>query len=99
MGAIHLFKMTTWQDAIGKWHCNDVQNLIGPSAKWYTPMRILEFSVEEYINLLVNKFNATGLKYYPETDYLAFHFNKESDARSFCVYINMKARKRNYRCK
>ena len=98
MGAgVHLYQMTYWK-GVKYWHVNDVKNLTGRSAKWYTPMRILNLSIEEYINLLVNKFNAKGLSYYVLTDYLAFHFAKEKDAKAFCSYVNKKAKVSNYYC-
>lgn len=93
---LHLFQMTYW-DIMGKWHCNDVKNLAGRSAKWYTPMRILNLDVEDYIKLLLS-YNAKGLKYYPKGDYLAFHFESEKDVKAFCSYINKKAKLANYYC-
>ena len=42
---VHLYQMTCWQ-ATNKWCVNDVKNLGGRSGKWYTPMRILNLSVE-----------------------------------------------------
>ena len=97
MGAgVHLYQMTTWESN-GKWSVNDVKNLSGRSAKWYTPMRILDISIEEYINLL-KSFNAQELYYYAPTDYLSFFFLKEKDAKAFCSYVNKKARSINYYC-
>lgn len=94
---VHLYQMTAWESG-GKWNVNDVKNLSGRSAKWYIPMRILDISIEEYIDLLVNTFHATGLYYYAPTDYLAFYFLKEKDAKAFCSYVNKKARIKNYCC-
>jgi len=94
---VHLYQMTCWEQC-GKWHVNDVKNLSGRSGKWYTPMRILDISIEEYINLLLNTFNAKGLYYYYPTDYLAFYFSSEKEAKSFCSYINKQARIKNYYC-
>lgn len=94
---VHLYQMTCWK-SLGRYHVNDVKNLSGRSAKWYTPMRILNLSIEEYINLLINTFHAEGLKYYAPTDYLAFYFTKEKDAKMFCSYVNKKARLINYCC-
>lgn len=99
MGAgVHLFKMTTWQSASGRWNVNDVSNLSGASAKWYTPMRILNLSIEEYIKLLL-QYKAKGLYYYAPTDFLSFYFDKEVDAKAFCSYVNKIAKKRNYCCR
>ena len=94
---VHLYQMTYWEIA-GKWHVNDVKNLGGRSGKWYTPMRILNLSVEDYVNLLLKKFNAKGLHYHIDSDYLAFHFLKESEAKAFCAYVNKVARQMNYYC-
>jgi hypothetical protein len=94
----HLYKITCWE-SFGKWRCNDIQNLAGPSGKWYTPMRILDLSVEEYIFLLIDTFHAQGFNYYAPTDLLSFYFTKEKDAKAFCSYINKRARQLNYICK
>ncbi len=94
----HIYKATCWESQ-KKWYVNDIQNLLGRSAKWYTPMRILNISVEEYIDLLINKFFAKDIKYYPSTDYLYFYFIKEKDAKAFCSYINKIAKNINYYCK
>ena len=97
MGAgLHLYQMTSWE-SLNRWHVNDVKNLSGHSGKWYTPMRILDLSVEEYINLLLS-FHAEGLNYYASTDYLGFYFPKEKDAKAFCSYVNKEARKKHYYC-
>ena len=98
MKKLHLYKMTTWEDFNQKWHCNDVSNLSGGSAKWYAPMRILDLSIDEYIDLLIKKFCAKGLKYYPETDYLGFYFDTQEQASSFTSYINLKAKKKKFYC-
>lgn len=98
MGAgVHQYQMTCWENA-GVWHCNDIKNMAGRSAKWYTPMRILNLSIEEYINLLINTFNAQNLCYYAPTDHLYFSFKTQKEAKSFCSYINKAAKKINYRC-
>ena len=93
---VHLYQISHWgSDQL--WYTNDVKNLCGRSAKWYTPMRILGLSVDEYIQLLLD-FKATGLHYYVPTDCLTFHFITEKDAKAFCSYVNKIARRLNYRC-
>ena len=94
----HLYKLSYWKDNpfINKWRVNDVNNLAGISAKWYVPMRLLDLSIEEYIHLLVEKFNVCGLRYYEPTNYLSFYFNKESNAKKFCNYINKIAKQKNF---
>ena len=94
---VHLYQMTCWQSPTGKYHVNDVKNLAGKSGKWYVPMRILDVTIDEYVDLLV-KMGAKDLHYYAPTDYLGFHFVREADAKKFCAYINKAARARNYKC-
>jgi hypothetical protein len=72
--------------------------MCGRSAKWYTPMRILNLTVEEYVYLLVDKFNAKALRYYAPTDYFTFGFETEKEAKTFCNYVNKEAHRRNYNC-
>ena len=95
---LHLFELTCW-DQDGLYRCNDIKNFKGRSAKWYVPMRILNLSVEDYIDLLINKFHATGVKYNRQTDCLLFYFIKEIDAKSYCSYVNKKAKAMHYYCK
>ena len=94
----HLYKMTCWKNNSGVWSVNDIQNLAGRSAKWYTPMRILDLTIEEYIHLLVDMFHAQELYYYEPTNYLNFYFSKEKDAKAFCSYVNKIAKNKKYYC-
>lgn len=94
---VHLYKMTHWK-SIKYWYVNDVTNLTGKSAKWYTPMRILNLSIEEYVDLLVNTFHAEGLFYYDDTDFFGFYFVEEKDAKAFCSHVNKQARLNKYYC-
>ena len=94
---VHLYNMTCWENN-GHYYCNDVDNLSGKSAKWYTPMRILNLSVEEYVKLLVDTFHASELEYFEKSDCLIFHFNTEKEAKSFCAYVNKKAKLSKYYC-
>lgn len=93
----HLFQFSYWEMS-GYYYCNDIKNLVGKSAKWYTAARMLNLSVEDYIALLI-KYNAKGIRYYRPTDCLVFHFDTEKDVKSFCSYINKKAKTANYYCR
>ena len=95
---IHLYQMTYWEQG-GSYYCNDVQNFVGRSSKWYTPMRILNLSIEEYINLLINTYHAVGIKYFEDADCLVFRFKTENNVKAFCSYINKRAKAINYYCK
>ena len=92
----HLYKTTEWQGGSGKWYCNDVADLTGPSAKWWTPARMLNMSLTDYILMLKNDFNAIIAGYCSDTDVLLFHWDKYSDCHKYVLFINKESRKRNF---
>ena len=92
----HLYKTVDWQGASGKWYCNDVSDLAGVSGKWWVPARMLGLSLPDYILMLKEKFNATIVKYNPETNYLHFYWEKYSDCHKYVLYINKESRNRKF---
>lgn len=88
-----VFKLSCWQSgANNRWYCNDTA-LIG---KWYIPMRILNLSIEDFIEFLINKCHAHIVHYCEQTDCLIFYFNKEKDAKNFCSIVNKESKKKNF---
>ena len=94
----HLYKVSEWQGTSGKWYCNDVADLAGPSAKWYTPARMLGISLCDYVLLLKNEFKVSSMKYNPDTDVLIFSWDKQADCHKYVLWINKMARKANFMC-
>ena len=90
--------MTCWENT-GKWHTNNTKDIGTIYCKWFVPMRILGLSIEEYVKLLINQFNAKGLYYYKPTDYLGFYFLTEKEAKKFCSYVNKIAKQKSFICK
>ena len=97
MDKTHLYQISYWQGASGKWYCNDIKNLSGSSAKWYATMRMLGLSIEEFIQLLMN-YRATNIYYYEPTDLLSFAFESEKEVRAFCSYVNKQAKLKKFYC-
>lgn len=91
----HIFKMEEWCSN-GRWLCGDVSALAANSNKWWYPCNILGLSPIDYVNLLLNKFNATGFHYSAKSDVLLFHFTSLQDCRKFKNYVNKKAREKNF---
>ena len=81
------YNMTCWQGASGIWYCNDVKNLNNDLSKWYAPMRLLNLSIDEYVDLLL-KYNAKITGYSAVSEILHFHFDTEREAKAFCRYVN-----------
>ena len=66
------------------------------SAAWWIPARLLNLSLEDYINLLVDKYNATIDKWYPDSNngksLLIFSWKNYSDAHRYKLDMNRIAR-------
>lgn len=84
-----------WQ--IGaKWYVADVSDLANDSAAWWIPARLLNLSLEDYITLLTEKYNATIDKWYPDSNdgksLLIFSWKNYSDAHKYKLDMNRIAR-------
>lgn len=90
----HLYKASEWED-LGRWYVNDVTDS-GVGGKWWTPMRLLGLSPQEYIYLLKDTFHASHFYYKAQFNVLQFSFDTITDARKFKNYINKKAREKNF---
>ena len=92
----HLYRMTEWETATGKWICNDVEELGTDAGKWYTPARLLKISYEDFILLLINDFKVDHIKYLRESNVLVYWWNDITTCRKFKNYINAIARKKQF---
>lgn len=93
---MHIYKAVEWEGSPNHWYVNDVQELSTNAGKWWMPMRMLQITPEEYVNLLVKRFNANHMFYSYEHDVLTFSFATQQEARKFKNWINAEARKRNF---
>lgn len=91
-----LYKVTEWEDPLGKWWSNNVQELATISAKWWVPARMLNMSLTDYILMLKNEYNANIISYHPDSDVLIFNWTNYADCHKYTLFINAKARKLNY---
>ena len=88
----HIYKCAEWQGGDGNWYVNDVTDGNSVAIKWYTPARMLNMALTDYIHMLLKKFNAKIEKYNDVTEVLIFYFVTQAEARQFKNYINRKAR-------
>ncbi len=95
----HIYKASVWTNGIGNiWHCNDVEDLSGISAKWWVPCRILQIPPVDFLKMLKEKFNAINFYYCEETNFIGWSFSSEKDAIAYKNFINKKARERSFIC-
>jgi len=92
----HTLKLTEWQSPTGHWYANDVSDLAGIAGKWWVPARLLGISLEDYVLLLKDTYNATIVKYNAETDILIYYWNNYNDMHKFVLFLNKRARQENF---
>lgn len=92
----HLYKCSEWSDPCGRWYVNDVEELATVSSRWWTPVRMLEMTPEDYVLMLRDKFHANHFHYTKEANVLIFSFDTQADARAYKNWINAEARRRHY---
>ena len=94
----HLFHMTEWQGGSGVWYCNDVEDLAGISSRWWTPARMLNMPLDEYVVMLVEEFKVDSISYDPKANVLVFYWKSREACRKYKNWINKKARECNFMC-
>lgn len=96
---MHQYKASEWKSG-RKWYVADVSDLANDSAAWWIPARILNLSLEDFVMLLKNEYNATIDGWYPESNngksLLTFSWFNYSDAHKYLLYINRVARNKNW---
>ena len=79
-----------------KWYVADVSDLANDSAAWWIPARLLNLSLEEYVLMLKETYNANIDKFCPNSNngksLLIFSWNNYNDAHKYLLYINRVAR-------
>jgi hypothetical protein len=92
----HLYKISEWETASGKWVCDDVEELTTSASKWYAPARVLGISPEDFVLLLIEKFKVSYINYYREQNFLVYWWNDRQACRDFKNYVNAVARKKQF---
>jgi len=77
------------------WHSFCKKNLGKKYQQWMVPCRILNISPAEYVRLLVTEYNAI-IHWSPEHRFLGRKWVNHADQRRWRLYINKKARERNF---
>lgn len=93
----HLYKASEWQSGSGKWHCIDTSDLVGGSAMWWLPCRILDLSPADFVKMLIEKYNA-NITWMEEKNLLLWDWDadKQLDMRKFKNMLNAVARKKQF---
>ena len=95
---MHLYRASEWQGSSGVWYCNDVEDLAGISSRWWTPARMLNMPLDEYVTMLVEKFKVDSISYDPKAIVFFFYWKSREACRKYKNWINKKARECNFMC-
>lgn len=96
MSKPQLLKYTEWQTGSGKWYCNDTSCLTSVRSMWYTPARLLNLPLENFVQMLINDFEVDYITLKNKT--LIYSWDEEHYAlcHKFVLWINAEARKRKF---
>ena len=96
------YKATEYQDELGKWHVGEYSDLAHYSNGWWVPARFLNISLEDWVLMLVNEFNAHITRFIPECptpdkiSLLLYEWDNHADAHRFLLWLNRQARNQNW---
>ena len=100
----HLLRYEEWE-INGRWYCNDTKELNcknSVASLWYTPARMLNMELVDYVKMLIEKFEVDHISYsgtqYHDAGVLVYSWNSQAKMRKFKNWINAEARKRNFIC-
>lgn len=87
----HLYQVSEWQGATGKWYCGDTNNLAAKYCQWMVPVRLLGMTPANYAEMLIKTFHA-DVSYSLESNFLHVSWKNQADMRKYKNFINQKAR-------
>lgn len=100
----HLLRYEEWE-LNGHWYCNDQYELScknSVASLWYTPARMLNMELVDYVKMLIEKFEVDHISYggteYHDAGVLVYSWNSQAKMRVFKNFINKKARELNFIC-
>lgn len=87
-----IIKFSEWQGGAGEWRVADTTTW----TPWWTPARILNIPVTDFVLLLKDKYNVKDFFYSKEKNLLFWSWENYNDAHSFLLFINRKARENKF---
>lgn len=93
---VKIYKAEEWQSGSGRWHVADTHDLANNSAVWWIPPKIFDLSYEDYIYMLIDKYNIDYLSYSLQSNVLLFSWKNHTDAHRYLLDINRIARNKNF---
>ena len=91
MKAKHLVRYEEWQQG-GRWYCNDTNDLTGLGCKWYTPARLLNMPLVDFVKMLIDKFQVDYISF-PNQDILIYSWKSQAKMRVFKNWLNKEMRR------
>ena len=92
MAAIRYFN-DEWETASG-WVCGNTSDLGNGSNIWWHFPRLMGWNLDDYIKLLVNKFQVNYIYYNQEYDVLHYAWKSQDAMRKFKNWANAEYRKK-----
>ena len=88
----HLYKVKEWQSNSGQWYCNDVSDISSGAQNWWTPVRLLNMSLNDYVLMLINDFKVSDISYDKKANVLIFSWKDYNLCHKYVLWINRQSR-------
>ena len=93
-----VYKLNEWQSPSGRWYVAHTDNM--KLSRWWMVPHALGKSYEEYIQMLIEQYHASHIKFFTYQDkrnsFLSFSFDKYTDAHRYLLDMNRVFRKLNW---
>jgi len=94
---MHIFKLSEWNSPGEFWCCFEKEEgVLHRSNQWWVPAILLNMKKDEYIKWLIDNYKPTEIWISNGNVHYRWDKNHYSDMHKFVLYINKKAREKNF---
>ena len=91
-----LYQLSEWQGSSGLWYCEHTSSYPKGVTKWLIPSRMLGIPADEFIKLLIAKYQPDVINHNEDCSYVGWAWKSQAKMRKFKNEINKIAREKNY---
>ena len=92
---MHIYKLTEFQSATGRWHCCEKDSVAKIGNAWWVPAEVLGMRKDDFVKWLIDNYHPTDI-YFGKILTYAWDSKHYSDMHKYVLYINKKAREKRF---
>ena len=91
-----LYKLEEWQGSSGLWYCEYTSSYPKGVTKWLIPSRMLGIPADEFIKLLIAKYQPDVIHHNEDCSYVGWAWKSQAKMRVYKNAMNKLARELNF---